>query len=242
MFGVFGLDNDTETMHSGTITKIERQKRIKDRYNLFIDEQFAFSVHEDILIKHRLVKGTVISIDDFKVIIHAQEKQQAYLDAIRLLAVRLRSEHELKVRLKQKGYEPNISAITIERLRQEKYVDDMLFAEQLTMQRIRSQKKGRHWVKQELQHKGLQSQHIVHALEKVDEETEYRHAFDLVFKRYRTEFAEDSVKARRKAMGFLMRRGYSSSLVSRVMRDLVQAYGAANEDELDNNEGEFEEY
>lgn len=136
------MDDETETIHSGTITKIERQKRIKDRYNLFIDEQFAFSVHEDILIKQRLVKGTVISIEHFKVILHAQEKQQAYLDAIRLLSVRLRSEHELKARLKQKGYEPEIRAITLDRLRQEKYVDDGLFAEQLTMQRIRSQKKG----------------------------------------------------------------------------------------------------
>ncbi|WP_282941940.1 RecX family transcriptional regulator [Paenibacillus sp. RC67] len=236
------MDDETETIHSGTITKIERQKRIKDRYNLFIDEQFAFSVHEDILIKQRLVKGTVISIEHFKVILHAQEKQQAYLDAIRLLSVRLRSEHELKARLKQKGYEPEIRAITLDRLRQEKYVDDGLFAEQLTMQRIRSQKKGRNWVKQELKHKGLQPEQIVQALEQVDEATEYRHAFDLVYKKYRAEFAEDSVKARRKAMGFLMRRGYSSSLVLRVMRDLVKAYGAANEEDMDFSEGSFEEF
>lgn len=227
------MDNETNSITSGTITKVERQKRTKDRYNLFIDEQFAFAVHEDILIKHRLVKGAVISIEDFKRILHAQEKQQAYLYAIRLLSVRLRSEHELKARLKQKGYESDIRSITLERLRQEKYVDDGLFAEQLTMQRIRSQKKGRNWVKQELQHKGLKQEHIAQALEQVDEETEYTHAFSLVYKRYRAEFAEDSLKARRKAMGFLMRRGYSSSIVSRVMRELVKAYGAESEDEIE---------
>ncbi|MFC6451967.1 MULTISPECIES: RecX family transcriptional regulator [Paenibacillus] len=237
------MDKETEEgMHSGTITKVERQKRVKDRYNLYIDEQYTFSVHEDILIKYRLVKGSVISVEEFKAILYAQEKQQAYLYAIRLLSSRLRSEHELAARLKQKGYEPAIRTITIERLRQERYVDDGLFAEQLTMQRIRSQKKGRNWVKQELQHKGLQPEHIVHALGQVDEETEYRHAFDLAYKKYRIEFAEDSLKARRKAMGFLARRGYSSSLVSRVMRDLVKAFGAANADELEFGVGEFEDY
>lgn len=43
-------------------------------------------------------------------------------------------------------------------------------------------------------------------------------------------------------MGFLMRRGYSSSLVLRVMRDLVKAYGAANEEDMDFSEGSFEEF
>ena len=39
------------------ITKVEKQKRGKHRYNIYLNEEYAFSVHEDILIKHRLNKG-----------------------------------------------------------------------------------------------------------------------------------------------------------------------------------------
>lgn len=43
------------------ITKITAQKKLKDRYNIFTDagdgEKYAFSVDEDVLIKHQLKKG-----------------------------------------------------------------------------------------------------------------------------------------------------------------------------------------
>lgn len=196
-----------------------------------MDDQYAFSVHEDTLIKYRLVKGSEIRVEDFREIIFAEEKQQAYLYSIKLLSSRLRSEHEMKVRLKQKGYEAKLIELTVDRLRREQYVNDELFAEQLTKQRIRSQKKGRNWVRQELHHKGLPPEHITSALSQVDEELEYKIAFDLAFKRYRTEFTADRQKARNKAMGFLLRRGYSSGIVSRVLRDLVQASGQTDWDE-----------
>jgi len=228
-------DNEEVTIRSGTITKVERQKKVKDRYNLFIDEQYAFSVHEDILIRYKLVKGIQIDQDDLRAIVHAQEKQQAYLYAIRLLSSRLRSEQELKSRLLQKGYDPSVSGQTVERLKREQYLDDGMFAEQLTQQRIRSQKKGRNWVRQELQHKGIAPEQISQAMEQIDEGLEYRTAYSLIYKKYLGTFETDKLQARRKAMGFLMRRGYSARLVNQVIREVFQAYG---EEEL--LEDEFE--
>ena len=43
------------------ITSIEKQKKSRFRYNIFLNEQFAFSVHEDMLVKHRLLKGQYIN-------------------------------------------------------------------------------------------------------------------------------------------------------------------------------------
>ena len=37
--------------------QVEKQKQGRYRYNIFLNEEFAFSVHEDILVKHRLIKG-----------------------------------------------------------------------------------------------------------------------------------------------------------------------------------------
>jgi regulatory protein len=212
---------------SGVITKVERQKRSKDRYNLFINEEFAFSVHEDVLIKYNLFKGSLIGSEEMKGIILAQDKQQSYLDAIRLLSFRLRSEKELKLRLKQKGYEAQLIADTLIRLKQEQYVDDRLFAELLTKQRIQSQKKGRNWVKQELQQKGLTSEQISNAMEHVDEQTEYRNAYELIYKKYAAELkaAVDVQKTKRKAISLLQRRGYGSTVISNVMRELSKSIG-----------------
>jgi regulatory protein len=210
----------SERYHDGIITKVERQKRGKDRYNIFIDEQFAFPVHEDILIKFKLMKGSLISKVEMGKIIQAQEKQQAYLDAIRLLSSRLHSEYELGARLKQKGYDALIIADTLEKLRGEQYLNDALFAEQLTNQRIGSQKKGRHWVKQELKFKGLQPEQISHALNQVDGEVEYNSALELAVRKYNTDAHSDPLKAKRKTVAFLQRRGFSSDIISRVMKQM----------------------
>ncbi|MCR8630734.1 regulatory protein RecX [Paenibacillus radicis (ex Xue et al. 2023)] len=211
---------ENEMNLSGTITKVERQKKSKDRYNLYIDELFACSLHEDILIKYRLVKGTRVSIKEMNEIAQAEDKQRAYLDAVRLLASRLRSQHELANRLKQKGYEPPLIAATMDRLKQEQYIDDQLFADQLTKQRIQSQKKGRNWVKQELRQKGVKPEQITQALDQIDEDAEYRSALDLGAKKYHSEANKDVQKAKSKVMMFLQRRGYSLGTISRVMKTI----------------------
>ncbi|SFL44759.1 regulatory protein [Paenibacillus sp. 1_12] len=212
-------------LEEGIITKIERQKRAKDRYNLYIEEQYVFSVHEDVLIKYSLTKGTAINKDEMKKIVEAQDKQQAYLDAIRLLSFRLRSEYELKARLLQKGYELPTIENTLDRLRREQYIDDSLFAEQLTQQRIQSAKKGRNWIKQELQQKGLKSEHITSAIEQIDEQIEYRNAYDLINKKYGSSLKPDSdvQNIKRKAYALLQRRGYNSRVTTRVVRELTDA-------------------
>ena len=48
---------DIEVSQLATITKISIQKKAVDRYNIFLDDNYAFSVTEDILIKFNLRKG-----------------------------------------------------------------------------------------------------------------------------------------------------------------------------------------
>ncbi|MER2172951.1 MAG: hypothetical protein ABS938_20245, partial [Psychrobacillus psychrodurans] len=47
------------------ITKIARQKNNNERYNLYLDEKYAFSLDEAVLIKYQLSKGKVIEELDF---------------------------------------------------------------------------------------------------------------------------------------------------------------------------------
>lgn len=213
-------DQDQEQGRAGLITKVERQKRAGQRYNIFIDDIYALSVHEDILIKHQLMKGQTVEQDELQRVLEADERQRAYHDALRLLSSRLRSEHEISARLIQKGFGAEIAKDVVERLKSEGYLNDTLFAEMLTRQRLESQKKGRHWIKQELKQKGLSKEKITQAMEQVDEETEYEMALALASKRYKAELARDPLKAGRKLAGFLQRRGYPGHVVSRVLSRL----------------------
>ncbi|MEK8130154.1 RecX family transcriptional regulator [Paenibacillus filicis] len=234
------MTEETErTPLEGVITRIERQPRSKQRYNIFLNDVFAFSVHEDLMIKYRLLKGVHIEAEEYTRILTEEERYRAYLSAIRLLSSRLRSEFEIRQRLKQKETEDEVIGHVISRLRNEGYLNDGLFAEMLAKQRSESQKKGRHWIKQELQQKGIPKDDILAALDQVDEKTETEAAYQLASKRYRRAWEEDPLKARRKIAGFLQRRGYSSSVVSQVMARMPHGTGGEEWLEL-SEENDFE--
>lgn len=210
---------DRQAPESGVITAIERQKASRYRYNIFIDEQFAFSVHEDIMIKHRLLKGETVEREAMGVIVQDDERHQAYLEAIRYIGRRPRALNEVKLHLKHKGYEPEQIAETVARLQAEGYLNDEAFAKLWTEHRIMTQRKGRRWVQMELSQKGVEEESISAALSGIDPEEEYLGALEAGAKKWRITSGE-TAERKQKVMVFLMRRGYSGELANRIIRRL----------------------
>jgi len=210
-------------MEQGTesvITSVEQQKRNKRRYNIYVNESFAFSVHEDVLVKYRLFKGESIDNERLQEVIHAEERQEVYAHAIRYIGRSPRSVKEVRQKLKQKGYEQSLVDLTIERLKNEKYIDDGMFAMQWTEHRIMYQSKGRNWVKQELQQKGVASENIQEAIASLDEETELAYACKLAAKKLPS-LKGEPYERKRKLAAFLLRRGYTSSTVSQAVKEVT---------------------
>ena len=72
----------------------------------------------------------------------------------------------------------------------------------------------------ELRQKGVTQELIDEALDEIDDESEYRSAFDLGFKKYNTmsRLAPD-IQVRR-IQSLLQRKGFGFSIISRVLREL----------------------
>lgn len=212
------------------ITLIEQQKRRKNRYNIFLNHEYAFSIHEDVLVKHRLSKGLQIDEGRLSQLIHDEEQQNAFLQAIRFISHKPRSKKEIENKLSQNGYEEEIIQVVMHKLMEQKYVDDQEYAKALTEYRIHSQKKGRRWIMQELVHKGIPKSFADQAIEQINEETEYQLAYELGSKRWERQTGS-LLDRKRKVAGFLLRRGYTNDLVNRVISKL-QANSMNDEDDL----------
>lgn len=50
-------------MEENTITKIEAQKKKKDRVNVYIDNEYSFSCNTELIYIHGLKKGKVVDLD-----------------------------------------------------------------------------------------------------------------------------------------------------------------------------------
>jgi regulatory protein len=216
--------NQTEQPETGIITMVERQKGNKHRYNIFVNEAYAFSVHEDVMIKYRLLKGEVVDQAGLEVILEDDERHQTYVEAIKYVGRRPRSRKEVRQHLKEKGYDPERIDEIVERLQKERYLDDEAFAKLWTENRIISQKKGRRWVEMELSQKGVDNSDIATAFQGIDPEEEFAGAWDIGRKKWKITGGEP-LDRKRKVMAFLLRRGYSNDLVGRVVRQLAQMDG-----------------
>ncbi|SHH57827.1 regulatory protein RecX [Thermosipho atlanticus] len=93
-------------------------------------------------------------------------------DALRLLKYRIRSENELRFRLKEKGYESEEIEKTISYLKEKGFIDDEKFAYLYVYDSLTLHKKGPFRIKLELKKLGVDEYIIEDAIKKVLEEVD----------------------------------------------------------------------
>lgn len=203
----------------GIITSVEQQKKQRQRYNVFIDEQFAFAVHEDVLVRHRLFKGQIVSPGQLEEVLKDEERQQAYLQAIRWLGLRPRTEREIRMYLGRKEYEPSVIDVCLEQLASQGYVDDDRFSHALAEERLQRHGKGKQWIKHELLQKGVDKRTVEEAVGAIGSEEEKDACAALAAKRWPAlARSGDRNAAKRKLYAYLARRGFSAEAAREAVR------------------------
>lgn len=146
------------------------------------------------------------------------EKARAY--AFLLLKFRLRSEAELKARLKQKGFSEGLAEDTANFLKDKEFIDDRLFASSWIASRLK-RPLGIRRIKQELLGKGIDKEIIEDSLKQAKKDySESRIVSQLAQQRFSklTNIAPQKAKAR--VYGYLLRRGFSPDVVSETIKQL----------------------
>ncbi len=133
---------------------------------------------------------------------------------------RAKSKGELLAHLKTRGVEDDIAQAVIFRLQEAGLVNDLEFAKAWATSRHDFKKISKRIIAGELRQKGVLQEQIDEALDSIDDESEYRAAFDLAFKKYNTmsRLAPD-VQVRR-IQSLLARKGFGFGIITRVLREL----------------------
>ncbi|ASA22188.1 regulatory protein RecX [Paenibacillus donghaensis] len=202
------------------ITKVERKKKSDRRYVIHFGV-YNMTVHEDVMIKYRMITGSSFVKADLEEIVVADERQRAYVEGLRYLERKPRTAMEITRRLREKEIGETIIGEVVQRLQQERLVDDPLYAKQWAEQRITNQRKGKMWIRQELREKGIDKSLISEALENISPEQELESALQTGRKKWNLIRGEVQDK-RRKTGAFLMRRGFSGEMVRQVLNMLLQ--------------------
>lgn len=201
------------------ITKLEVQKKNKNRISVFINNSYAFGVHREIAIKNGLKEGLVVNNDELEEILKEDEQNKANSYVLNLLSYRPRSQKEIIDKMKGKGYENDVIENTISFLNKYNLLNDKDYAEEFT--RIKSKKFGKKRIKMELSQKGIEDSIAQEVLENIDEEVEYNTALNLAQKRMRTYKNDDRNAIYRKLGAFLQRKGFSYDIIKRILKEIL---------------------
>lgn len=201
-----------------TITGLSVQKRNKERVNVFLDGDYAFSLSLNAALT--LKRGQRLSESDIDRLQREDGASLAYNNALRLLGYRPRSRVEIERHLRQKGYEPEAIDAAMARLAANRYIDDEAFARAWLNHRERSRPRGARGLSHELRQKGVAREIIDDLLTNLDEDASAWAAVEGKLDRWRS--LEPEV-FRKKITGFLSRRGFGYDTIRKVCQKALEA-------------------
>lgn len=204
------------------ITKIEVQKRNKDRANIYIDNDYAFSLSNELVYKEGLKVNEKIDIEKIKVIAKEDNYLKCKTTALRIVEKTFKSEKELRDKLILKGYDDEAINKTINILKEYNFVSDNSYVKMYVKDKSRLQ--GKNKIKYDLTKKGISDKIIEEEISNIDREDERDTAYNLAIKKYNTiaKREDDKFKLSQKLYRFLLSKGYDYDTVSYVVRRVTK--------------------
>lgn len=199
------------------ITKIGRQKNNNERYNLYLDEKYAFSVDEAVLIKYQLSKGKVIEAFTIDEIVFDDEVRKAYNKAINFLSYRMRSEHEVKKKLQMSEFGESVILEAIRKLYEHGFLNDESFTKALVATQKKNSKKGPGAIRQELKKKGIEKDLQEEVLATYTEDEQLTIARTLTEKIIHQSQDKTPRQIKEKVQEALLRKGYNFTIISQAI-------------------------
>lgn len=205
------------------ITKIELGKRNKERVNIYIDEEYAFSISAELVYKENLKVKDKIDVDHLKKLADEDNYLKCKNSALRTIEKTYKSEKELRDKLSLKGYEDHIIKRTMDFLREYNLLDDTNYAKMYVKDRSKNQ--GKKKIKYALLQKGIDENVIEDELEKLNNDEIRSLVYDMALKKYNIlkKRESDSYKLSQKLYRFLMGKGYDYDLIKDVVKSIVKS-------------------
>ncbi|MGL5151754.1 MAG: recombination regulator RecX [Clostridium sp.] len=205
----------------GKITKIEEQKRNKDRVNIYIDDEFAFAVFAELVYKNGLKVKQEVDDLELRNIFNEEEKRKCKASAIRIIERTYKTEKEMREKLLKKEYSQDAIEYAMSFLKEYNFLNDEVYTKMYVNDKIKLG--GKNKIKFDLKRKGVNEEEIAKALSNVDEEGERAVAKKLCEKKYLLlkKKEEDKYKVYNKLLRFLVGKGYDYGLSSEVVREIT---------------------
>ena len=203
------------------ITKIEPQKKHKNRSSVFIDGSFAFGLSDFDVLKFRLKEGKSVTEEELSVLKNDVLVQDAKQYALRLLDRQTYTEKALRRKLADRDCEIDAIEKVISFLKEYQYLDDEAYARHYIEAALKTGKSGMRKIRYDLMEKGIDRNILDGVCAELDEEKlaqdESQSVLPLLEKKLKGDFSFPNLM---KAKRYCLSRGFSAEAIDSAIRKL----------------------
>lgn len=196
------------------ITDIKQQVKRADRYSIYGDEKYIFSLSENELLSLGLRVGQEFSDNELEELKQTALLDKAYDRALNLVAMRPRSAWEMEQYLKRKDYDKLVIEQVLNKLSDKGYLNDEAFAKAWVESRRLLKNTSKRRLTQELRSKRVPDDIIQLVIEADD--TDEQEVLRQLIERKRT---QSRYQDEQKLMQYLVRQGYNYGDIKAVLSE-----------------------
>ena len=152
------------------ITAITPQKKDKSRCNIEVDGKFYCGLKLDTALANGLKVGMHVELSELSKMQLESEKLTALDKALKHISVSMKTEKEIRLFLKRKGYLEDVAQYVLDKMKDYGYVDDETYASSYV--EGASKRKGSRLIQLELRQKGVDDEIIESVLSTLEDESE----------------------------------------------------------------------
>lgn len=198
--------------------KIDKYKRMNNGiYRVYLENGLIIDLYEDVILKENLLINSAIDENDIKRIKLINDSYDCYYKAIEFLKVSLKTEKEVREKLKKLGFRVEDIDITVERLKKQGYIDDLKYANAFLNTKLLTTSYGPFKIRMELEKKGVVSNIIDDVLKKYDENEQKNKITKIVEKQVKANRNKGNNYLKKKIKIDLCNQGFFPSVVNQVL-------------------------
>jgi regulatory protein len=201
-----------DSVIGGKVTALRVQKKHPNRVNVYLDNQYSFGLSR--ITAAWLQVGQELSASKIAKLQAEDEREVAYIQALRYLDYRPRSRAEVRHNLEKHQISPDVITDVFKRLERSGLVNDERFAQDWVENRSEFRPRSRRALAYELHQRGLDDSAIEKALEGLNEETL---AYQAAMKQSRHYEGLEMRDFSNKLGSYLARRGFSYEVIKPVV-------------------------
>lgn len=205
------------------VTKIETQKRNKEKVNIYVDNKYLFSLTLNGLLASHLKEGSEITDSQIEELKIEDEPKLAFQHALNIISYSMKTEFELVKKLREKEFsEPSIEQ-AVQKLKGYKYIDDDIYVTMYIKTKAIPNNWGEQKIISKLLQKGVDINLIKQKIEELYSYDEKKNAITKVAEKYVEKLPkdEDILKKKQKLYRYLAGKGYSYELISSTVSSIL---------------------